>query len=372
MRCTEAGVTVALRRRVERMRIPPERMESCLKIGIDYGFFGRDREDVLPILCVKSRNSSTGCLGATVVDRKGASDCASSFLTPFIKSLGFKRILMRSDNERSLLSLIERATCNLTGVELVLMTSPEGDHQSSGLAEVGVREINAQTRILRSQLEQRLGSRIDEKDPLMSWIPRHAANCVSRYRIMDDGRTPDQRRCGKTWKRPVVEFGESVHFRPVGENNAGDQRLLRGVYGTSREIWCHGLSHATWCEERNENCENDGTREMGSRVQCNVCLSSLAVETGSMGNLVRPVVPDAEADQGVAPVIVMPVVPKVDRRRYVTKRDLVKLWVHRRVSSMHAVGVRHAPMRRFLMMTDAEIALARSWQVMTIRDKLSE
>ena len=67
----------------------------------------------------------------------------------------------------------------------------------------------------------------------MSWIPRHAANCVSRYRIMDDGRTPDQRRCGKTWKRPVVEFGESVHFRPVGENNAlrgGDQRLLRGVY----------------------------------------------------------------------------------------------------------------------------------------------
>ena len=39
--------------------------------------------------------------------------------------------------------------------------------------------------------------------------------CVSRYKIMDGGRTPDQRRCGKTWKRPVVGFGESVHFRPV-------------------------------------------------------------------------------------------------------------------------------------------------------------
>ena len=32
---------------------------------------------------------------------------------------------------------------------------------------------------------------------------------VSKYRIMDDGRTPDQRRCGKTWKRPVVEFGDT-------------------------------------------------------------------------------------------------------------------------------------------------------------------
>ena len=59
----------------------------------------------------------------------------------------------------------------------------------------------------------------------MSWIPRHAANCVSRYRIMDDGRTPD-------WKRPVVEFGESVYFRPVGENSAlrgSDEGMLRGV-----------------------------------------------------------------------------------------------------------------------------------------------
>ena len=167
---------------------------------------------------------------------------------------------MRSDNERSLLSLIERVTCNLTGVGLVLMTSPEGDHQANGLAEVGVREIKAQTRILRSELEQRLGSRTDEKDPLMSWMPRHAANCMSRYKIMDDGRTPDQRRCGKTWKRPVVEFGESVHFRPVGENNAlrgGNQRCCAVSMWTSREIWCCDLPHARWCQERNENCKKN-------------------------------------------------------------------------------------------------------------------
>ena len=88
---------------------------------------------------------------------------------------------MRSDNERSLLRLIERVTCNLTGVELVLMTSPEGDHQANDLAEVGVREIKAQTRILRSQKEQRLGSRIDGKHPLMQWVPRHAANCVQNH-----------------------------------------------------------------------------------------------------------------------------------------------------------------------------------------------
>ena len=91
---------------------------------------------------------------------------------------------MISDNERS--CLIERVMNNLTGIELVQMTSPESDHAANGLAEIGVREIKAQARILRSQLEQRLGNRIDEKDPLMSWIPRHAANSVSRYKT--DGR----------------------------------------------------------------------------------------------------------------------------------------------------------------------------------------
>ena len=113
---------------------------ELLEIGIDYGFFGRDREDVLSILCVKCRNSSPGWLGATVVDRNGASDYASSFLTAFIKSLGFKRMLVRSDNELSLLSLIGSVMNNLTGAELVLMTFPEGDHAANGLAEVGVRE----------------------------------------------------------------------------------------------------------------------------------------------------------------------------------------------------------------------------------------
>ena len=60
------------------------------------------------------------------------------FLTAFIKSLGFKGILLKPDNEQSLVNLIERVTSNLTCVELVLMTFPEGDHQANRFSEVGV------------------------------------------------------------------------------------------------------------------------------------------------------------------------------------------------------------------------------------------
>ena len=257
------------------------------------------------------------------VGRKGASDCANSFLTAIIKSLGFKRILVRSDNERSLSSLTERVMNNLTGVEWMQMKSPENDHAANGLAEVCVREMKAQTRILRSQLEQRLGSRIEGKDPLMSWIPSHPANCVSKYKLMDDGRTLHQRRCGKTWKRPVVEFGDSVHFRLVGENNAmrrGDQKMLRGVYVAHQErsgavifLTPDGVKRGTRIARMLEH-------ERWNGVFSARCIGNPWQLRTDQRNLARLVVPEAEADQGVAPVIVMLAVPKTDRRRYVTKR----------------------------------------------------
>ena len=156
----------------------------------------------------------------------------------------------------------------------------------------------------------------------MSWIPRHAANCVSRYRTMDDGRTPDQRRCGKTCKRPVVEFGESVHFRPVGENNAlrgGDQRLLRGV-----DVGHHERSGAAIFLTPDGVKRRTRNARMMEHEFSATCVGVPWQLRPDQRNLVRLVVLEAEAEQGVAPVIVMPAVAKVDRRRYVTKRDLVK------------------------------------------------
>ena len=59
-------------------------------------------------------------------------------------------------------------------------------------------------------------------------------------------------------------------------------------------------------------------------------------------SLVRPVVPAAEAEQGCANVILMPAVPKTDRRRYVTKKDLVKCEACTQLASgMHNAKVPH-------------------------------
>ena len=60
--------------------------------------------------------------------------------------------------------------------------------QRMDLAEVGVREVQAQARKLKSHLKERLKRQLDWSEPLATWLVRHSANCLSRYRIQADGK----------------------------------------------------------------------------------------------------------------------------------------------------------------------------------------
>ena len=159
------------------------------------------------------------------------------------------------------------------------MTSPEFDHAANGLAEVGVREIKAQTRILRSQLVQRLGRGIHEKDALTSWIPRHAANVCP----------------GADWWTTVARLisGDVARFGNAQWRNLGgqcisdqlvrtrqceaDHRMLRGVFVRDHERSGAAIFLTPdGVKKENENCDNVGAREMGSRVHRNVCWSSFS------------------------------------------------------------------------------------------------
>ena len=184
------------------------------------------------LLVVKDKK--TGCLGATQVPSQGVEPYSQAFLVGWLRGLGYKRLVMRSDNERALLALLRSVAANLEGAEVVEQSCPEGDHAANGLAEVAVREAKAQVRVLKSHLEERLGRRLEWTEPLASWIVRHAANCLSRYRVQADGRTPDQRRTGKKWRRlaSLARESPSTQWLREGERRAaGDaERMLDGIF----------------------------------------------------------------------------------------------------------------------------------------------
>ena len=173
-------------------------------IASDYTFMTMDgKEDgrAKPILVIK--DSRTLSVAATFVDAKGPAPYAVKFFANFLKHLGYRRAVIRE-----------------AGVENVPQESPVGDHRSNGLAENAVREV-------RSSLEEMIGKVLREDEPVLAWLPRHAADLMRRYRKGPDGRTPEHRLCGKNWRKPAIAIGEKLYYREVGE---GVRHLKEGRY----------------------------------------------------------------------------------------------------------------------------------------------
>ena len=78
--------------------------------------------------------------------------------------------MLRSDNERALFAFLRAAAASLEGFEVIEQASPEGDHAANVLAEVGVREVKAQTRVLKSHLEERLKRQLNWSESLATWL----------------------------------------------------------------------------------------------------------------------------------------------------------------------------------------------------------
>ncbi|CAE7854404.1 GIP [Symbiodinium necroappetens] len=183
---------------------------------------------------VNGVDSKTQAIAATFVEAKGTDPYAIKFWQGFVKHLGYKRFIAKSDGEASIKAMKAKAIEGLKGIEAIAQESPEEDHQANGLAEVAVREVKRQVRVLKSSLEEKLGLTLKDDDPILAWLPRHGADLLSRYRKGEDGRTPEQRRSGKAWRRPALEFGERLYYREAGAKGANkstlQMKMLEGRY----------------------------------------------------------------------------------------------------------------------------------------------
>ena len=237
-----------------------------------------------------------------------------AFFAGWLRGLGCKRLLLRSDNERALPAFLRTVAASLEGVEVIQQASPEGDHAANGLAEVGVREVKAQTRVLKSHLGERLMRQLDWSEPLATWLVRHSANCLSRYRIQADGKTPDQRRTRKRWRRQAVEFGETAAFLPVAARREGRvvgdaERMTDGIFVGSWAHWHHCSSERGVFTSGAE----DRGPAMGQRVHPEF--------RGLTGEEPEPGPP--------VPAVVMPAPEAIvrapqQRRRYILKQDVAR------------------------------------------------
>ena len=88
-------------------------------------------------------------------------------------------------------------------------------------------------------LEKKLNIKLPEGHPLLTWVPRYAAEQSNRFKIGHDGRTPEKRRTGKRWLKPMPLFGERIMVKPVGKGRKGDlfQDEIWQVPGVPQPLW---------------------------------------------------------------------------------------------------------------------------------------
>ena len=200
---------------------------------------------------------------------------------------------------------------------------PVGEHQANGMVENAIREIRRHTRVLRSALEEAIGKELENGDPVLAWLPRQAADLMSRYKRGPDGRTPEQRRSGKAWRKPAIAaaFGERLYFREVGEG----VRVLK----VGRYIGHHGRTGALLVMTEDGVKKGTGVRRLGEHDRWSpdgwerlkglpwahdaerpVRPGESLIEDG------RLVVPPAETGPRAAPV--------VQRRIYIRREEVFK------------------------------------------------
>ncbi len=132
--------------------------------------------------------------------------------------LGHTRVIIKSDQERSLVSLVTRALevlkCKVEALEIVSVEhSQKYASQASGGTEVGARADRGLFRTMRLCIEKRTGRRLPVRHPLSSWLLEHVSLLLNACVRGEDGLTSWARARGRAFGQRLIGFGEKVLWK---------------------------------------------------------------------------------------------------------------------------------------------------------------
>ena len=135
---------------------------------------------VLKILVVKDTEGKA--ISAHVIQKKGveADGYSVARLVEDLQWLGYRRIILKSDNEPAIVQLLREA---LKGIKTDVKTvdqvgeehPPAYDSRSNGSVENAVKQVQGYLRTMQISLEAQVNKHIPAKHPVMAWLVEHVA-----------------------------------------------------------------------------------------------------------------------------------------------------------------------------------------------------
>ena len=196
-------------------------------VSFDYAFIGdkQGREDKDDVQADAESDDEEALLKATVlVGRDAKSRVCCAIPVPqkgidvmewslreglrFLDFLGYTTVVVKSDQEAALGSLINRMkTHRGEHTQTMIEHSPVGDSKSNGFIERTIQSVEGQIRTLSSATQSRIGVKMVPGSALYAWMITHAANLINLYEIGQDGRVPYHRLRGRKLQTEMMEFG---------------------------------------------------------------------------------------------------------------------------------------------------------------------
>ena len=183
-------------------------------VSVDYAFMvpEEQEQDMCPIL-VAYDHSKYG-LWVMETDHKGATDASVKFMSMRMEEAGHigNDITMKSDQEDAVVAL-KRAVAGHRQGKTAMIESPVRESQKNGKVERSIKTWQAQFRTMRHYLEARIGHKVPQESPVLSWLSTFAADTMNRYKIQRSGRTNFEMSTGHRCRQIVCGFGEKVMCR---------------------------------------------------------------------------------------------------------------------------------------------------------------
>ena len=189
------------KKKAEEERVFPE-------VSMDYAFVRRQGEtDTLTVLVVKDRDSRG--LRTSVMKQKGICvEESADKAAEIVRGFGHQgKILMKVDNERALVALRKEVISRL-GCDAIPVKPPEGESQSNGGVENGVKLFKGVLRVHLLAFERKLDAHIPSAHPVMTWLVEFVSDIITKYLQGSDGKSAYQRLFGKSVQEEGLEFGE--------------------------------------------------------------------------------------------------------------------------------------------------------------------
>ena len=135
--------------------------------------------------------------------------------------MGHTKLILKSDNEASLLALVAHAPMAIRCVAKVANVTSEQAQEyesaSNGGTETGIRHVRGLFRTLKICTGKRIGQEIPPIHPISCWLAEHAAILITATNVGPDSKTAWSRLRGRGFGQRLVGFLEAIYWKqPAG------------------------------------------------------------------------------------------------------------------------------------------------------------